>query len=162
MRNVSLAGLQSLLAEETASVWLFGVSFHPNEAEDYPDSYFCSNTVDISFAGQTYTALPFEVTLAADSEETVPQARLRIDNVSRGLSEAIRQTTQPPTVNLRIFRIDGAGTVHLELGPSRFTLLSATVTALTVEGVLGYESDFLNEPAVHQRFTPSIAPALFS
>jgi hypothetical protein len=164
MRNVSLEGIQSLLAEETASVWCMAVSFHPNAGDpnQYAATYFCANTVNLTYAGQEYIALPFEVTLAADNEETVPQVRIRIDNVAREFSDAVRRTDYPPTVYVRVFRVDTSGVVHLELGPSKYTLLSATVNATMVEGVLGYESDFLNEPAVHTRFTPNIAPALFS
>lgn len=164
MRNVSLQGLQSLLAEETASVWCFGVSFHPSPDDpvQYDPSYFVANTQNITFSGQEYIALPFEVTLAADNEESPPQAKLRIDNVSRELSEAVRRTSYAPLVYIRVFRIDAGGEIHLELGPSKFTLLAATVNALTVEGTLGYSNDFLNEPASHSKFTPSIAPALFT
>lgn len=164
MRNVSLAGLQSMLAEETASVWLFAIEIHPHD--DDPDQYAvaraCSNSVDVVFAGHTYLALPFEVTLAADNEDTVPQAKIRVDNVSRAMSESIRKTNYPPTIYLNVLRIAPDGIVTRELGPSKFTLLSATVNAFTMEGILGYESDFLNEPATHHKFTPAIAPALFS
>lgn len=164
MRSVSLQGLQSLLAEETASVWVFGISIHPgdDDPDQYDPNYFVANTQNIEFAGQVYTALPFEITLAADNEESAPMARVRIDNVSRLLSEAIRKTNYAPVINIRLFRIDQENQVHLELGPSKFTLLSATVNALTVEGTLGYSNDFLNEPASHARFTPSVAPALFT
>lgn len=164
MRSVSLQGLQSLLSEETESVWCFAVSLYPAEDDpvQYDPSHFVANTQNVTFGGQMYTALPFEVTLAADTEDSPPQAKIRIDNVSRELSEAIRRTNYAPLAYIRVFRIDGSGEVHLELGPSKFTLLSATVNAATVEGTLGYSSDFLNEPASHSRFTPSIAPALFS
>jgi hypothetical protein len=164
MRNVSLQGLQSLVAEETASVWVFAISIHPNDDDpnQYEPNYFVANTQDVTFANQMYLALPFELSLAADNEESAPQARLKIDNVSRLLSEAVRQTNFAPTIYVRLFRIDENNVVHLELGPSRFNLLSASVNAQTVEGVLGYSNDFLNEPASHAKFTPSVAPALFS
>lgn len=166
MRNVSLAGLQSMLAEETASVWLFGLSIHPNPDDlDEDVAYLCSDMVEHEFpagSGTIYLPLPFEVTLAQDTEDSVPQARVRIDNVSAEMAALIRAADRPPVVQMRVFRIDPAGVMHLELGPSRFSLLSTTTNAFTVEGTLGYQSDFLNEPASYTRFLPVVAPALFS
>lgn len=163
MRHVSVDGLRELLAEDMTSVWVFGVEFGPNTTEPnaYSHSYFVANGEDITFEGNTYRALPLEVTLASDAEDMVPQAKLRIDNVSRELTGVVRATKLSPTVWIRVFRIDSSKAVHLELGPSRFTLLNVTVNSATVEGVLGYEGDFLNEPAVFQRFTPTLAPGLF-
>lgn len=167
MRVLSLAGVQSLLAEQTRDVWVFGVVI--SKAAEDPKPYwvnrYVANTVGIKYATFDYTALPFEVTLAADTEDSPPQARLRIDNVALQLSIEIRNTHYPPDVELQLFRItpgeNGAEQqVNLEMS-AKFTLLSATANALTVEGILGYRNDFLNEPAMHTRFTPMLCPALF-
>jgi hypothetical protein len=172
MRNVSLDGLRSMIAQQTDSIWVFGVTFIPGEGDSYPVTRYCNNTENFRFpypSGDEYVALPFEVTLASENEESVPQARIRIDNVSLVFSNVIRRTDIPPEVELRIFRleeevVDGEKTwvPYLELGPSAFTLLGATVNSVTVEGTIGYEHDILNEPAVQHRFTPTQAPAMFS
>ena len=175
MRNVSLEGLQSLIAAQTESVWCFGVVFEAHEDEDpkYPTTYFTNNMQNFWFPaveGNEYVALPFEVTLANDNEESPPQAKLRIDNVSREFSAIIRATEKPPTGYLYVFRLEtvkqGDGTVkiepHLELGPSEFVLLSAGGNAITVEGVIGYEHDILNEPACQHHFTPTLTPGIYN
>lgn len=172
MRNVSLDGLRSMIAQQTESVWVFGITFKPTGGDDYPVTNYCNNMENFRYPypeGDEYWALPFEVTLASDNEETVPQARIRIDNVSLVFSNVIRQTNNPPDVELRVFRIEEevindekVWKPYLELGPSKFRLLGATVNSLTVEGTIGYEHDILNEPATQHRFTPTQAPALFS
>lgn len=158
-------------------VWLFGVSFHPSEDDPEPFTplYLCSNMKNLTYPGSygemlppntEFIAYPFEVTMAADNEETVPQARIRIDNVAQEFTAVIRATKFAPQVNLYVFRVktnsDGTYEMFLELGPSEFTLLSAGGNAFTVEGTIGYQNDILNEPATQHTFNPSLAPAIFS
>ena len=171
MRNVSLDGLRSMIAQQTEAIWVFGVTFKPTGGDVYPVTNYCNNSENFRFPypnGDEYWALPFEVTLASENEETVPQARIRIDNVSLVFSNVIRRTDNPPDVELRIFRLNqevvGGEKVwvpYLEMGPSSFRLLGATVNSLTVEGTIGYEHDVLNEAATQHRFTPLQAPAIF-
>jgi hypothetical protein len=52
--------------------------------------------------------------------------------------------------------------VTREIGPDRYALLSVRVDAAVAEGVLGYQNDFLNDPAQQDRFTPAVAPGLFA
>jgi hypothetical protein len=114
----------------------------------------------VTFQGQLYSPLPLEFTLAPETEDSVPQAKLRIDNVSLEISVAVRRTKYPATIVVRLFRITPEGLVHLEMDAT-FTVLSARVDMQAVELTLGYRNDFLNEPAMHTRFTPAICPALF-
>lgn len=162
MRVLSLAGVQSLLAEQSEQAWVFAVRL--SRGDDDPDAYwqehYVADTVGFTYQSAQYIPLPLEVTLAADTEDSPPQARLRIDNVWRGISEAVRKTHYPPNVRLMLFRITANREYNLEMSAD-FTLLSATVNNLTVEGILGYRNDFLNEPALHTRFTPALCPGLF-
>lgn len=174
MRNVSLQGLQSMIAQQTQSIWIFGLVFSPTGDDTWPVFRLCNNTENIIHpwpSGDEYFALPFEVTLASDNEESPPQARIKVDNVTLAFSDVVRRTNNPPDVDLYVFRLeeevdpDGEGMIfrpYIELGPSRFRFLSASANSLTVEGVIGYEHDILNEPATQHRFTPFQAPALFS
>lgn len=176
MRNVTVEGLHSLLAEATGMVWIFGISFHANENDPEPFAplYLCSDMRNLTYAGASgdilpanteFIGYPFEVTLAADNEESVPQAKIKIDNVSREFTAVIRSTKFAPEINLYVFRIknnpDDTYEMHLEMGPSSFTLLSASGNAVTVEGTIGYENDILNEPATQHYLTPTQAPAIF-
>lgn len=156
-----MEGLRSLLAEETAEVWVFAIKITPKDGGSV--EHYVANSEDISLAGDTYTPLPFEVTLAADNEDTLPQVRLRIDNVSQQFSLAVRATNKAPDITLYLVRLSPTADgylAHVELS-SDFTLLSASANVSTFDAVLGYRNDFLNEPAMHTRFTPMLCPALF-
>ena len=109
----------------------------------------------------TYKAMGFEVTLPADTEERVPEVRVAVDNVDRQIVAALRGISGPPTVTLEVVRVDPAGAVNTEIAPMSFRLNQAQYDALRVEGALGYEADYLNEPAVRHRFDNTIAPGLF-
>jgi hypothetical protein len=161
MRSLTLEGVQSLFAQDTASVWLPALTFAPPEGEAGDVLRVVSNMVDIEYEGNTYVACPFELSLANDSEEAAPQVQVRVDNVSQDLTRAVREASGSPIVVLEVFRVNPAGTVTREMGPAEFSLLSVTVDTLLVEGSLGYQTDVLNEPAVVHRFTPNVAPGLF-
>lgn len=128
-----------------------------------PKEYYVANSEVVSIAGDIYSPLPFEVTLAADNEDTLPQVRLRIDNVSQQFSAAVRATNQAPDITLHLVRLTptAQGYVAYKELSSEFTLLSATLNVSTFDAVLGYRNDFLNEPSMHTRFTPMLCPALF-
>lgn len=163
MRTLTLAGLQSILAEQTSHVWVFGVEVH---LPDGSVERYVANTVNVNYGGNIYTALPMEVTLAQDSEDAVPQVQLRIDNINRIMSTAVRNNNTALTFVLQLFRIAPGEYVgsdplaHREV-EATYSLLSAQVNDYSVTATLGYRNDFLNEPALHTRFTPAICPALF-
>lgn len=159
MRAITLSGLQSLMAQETDHSWHCAISI---SGPGMATVRAIQNTVDVVYGAFTYLACPFELTLAQDSEDSVPQATIRVDNVSRDLITAIRTAEYSPDVDLEIFRIDAAGAVTREVGPMRFSLLSTKADAMVIEGALGYLTDFLNESATKDRFVPSIARALFA
>lgn len=160
MRAITTDGLRSMFAETTGSAWLPALTI---THADLPDTIrVVANTVEIAYGGNVYLGCPFELFLAQDTESTVTQAKIRIDNVSGDLSLAIRAPSTPPTVDVEIFRVDADGTVTREIGPDRYSLLSARVDAAVAEGVLGYQNDFLNDPTQQDRFTPAVAPGLFA
>lgn len=161
MRQVSIEGIRSLFAQETAHVWVPALTFTPPSSAVIN---IVANTQDVIYpplTGDVYLAMPFELSLAPDTEDTVPQARIRVDNVDQSIVALLRTITEPLPVTLRVFRIEPDLTVFQELS-SQFHLLSVTIDSLIVEGTLGYNIDFLNEPAVRDSFTPSVAPGLFS
>lgn len=160
MREVSPETLQAMMAESTATVLLPALTFTDPDGVQ-PTMRVVANNVDIPYGGNTYTALPFKLTLAPDTETSVPQAKISVDNVGLEVTAMIRQVDKKPLIDIELFAVDAAGTVRLELGPTRFTLLSVTATAVTIEGVLGYDFDFLNKSAQAHDFTPGLAPGMF-
>lgn len=165
MRALTPSGLRELLAESVASTWFFGLKIHANPRDGWKEGdavvYICNDNLPFEFDGQKYIAFPFEVTLAADDEETPPQCRIRFDNTTNSAAATVRGFHHGLIVWISVFRIGQDGTSSREVGPSKFTIQSVTITAETVEAVLGYDMDLLNEPAVHHRFTPATAPGLF-
>lgn len=160
MRTISAAGMQALFAESSEEIVLPLVTItHP----DYPGtSRLVANMTDISYGGNTYTALPFEFVLAADTQDAVPVAKIRFDNVSRDLVALLRSVTTPATMQVEIIRIPATGPYVSEVGPLTYSLRNVSITATVVECTLAYETDFLNEPACRKRFDSIQAPGLFA
>lgn len=161
MRQVSADAIQSLFAEHAESTWIPAVSI-VDPTNTYSTLRACANTRDVSHGGNTYTACPFDWILADDTERSVAQAKIRVDNVDQSLTAVLRTVGVRPIIDLELFRVDVNGLVHREMGPSRFALLSYNGSAVTIEGTLGYENDFLNESAQQYSFTPTLSPGLFA
>lgn len=159
MREVTLAGLRAMFAQSTGSAIIPAVTLtHDTYSEPLR---VAANTVPLVVDGNEYVACPFELTLAQDTDQSVTQPQISIDNVDAAISEAVRTVPSAPGVTLEIFRADPDGTVERQMGPDSYSLLSAKVDAQKVVGILGYQTDFLNAPAVHDLFVPAVAPGLF-
>ena len=157
--TLTQAALQAMFAQETGDALL------PLLTIDHPDLpapiHLVADQQDLVHGGTTYQALGFEVTLPADTEERVPEVRVAVDNVDRQVVQSLRGLSSPPTVTLEVVRVDSAGAVSAEIPPMSFRLNQAQYDALRVEGAVGYEADYLNEPATRHRFDSTIAPGLF-
>lgn len=116
---------------------------------------------NLEYGDHTWTALPFELVLPADTEEEIPYVELRIDNIGRVLTELLRSVAEPVNVELSVVRVAPDGSVTPELGPFDFSLLDAQIRPDVITARLGYEIDVLNEPATREIFNPSLAPGLF-
>lgn len=116
-----------------------------------------NNKEPITSNGEEYTAFPFEVTLPSSQEDGPPQAKLRIDNVSREIGEAIRTISTAPSVTIRVVRQETPDIVEVEF--QGMILRSVTYDALTVEGVLDFE-DLTREPFPAFTFNPSHYPGI--
>lgn len=154
--QLSLQGLQAVLAQETPEVFLSCLTLtHPNLAVPIR---VVNNTQDLVRAAGTFTAYPFEITFPSQEEDRLPQPRLRIDNVDRGILVALRALRGPVTVTLDAVMASSPNTV--EAGPFVFSLRGAPYDANAIEGVLGFE-DVLNEPFPKDTFTPQLFPGMF-
>lgn len=167
MRVLTPSGLKELLAESVASTWFFGLKVHANPKDGWKEGddviYICNDNLDFNFEAEatTYKAFPFEVTLASDDEETPPECRIIFDNTTNSAAGTVRGFHHGLIVWISVFRIGQDKSQSREVGPAKFTIQSVKITAETVDAVLGYDLDVLNEPAVHHRFTPSTAPGMF-
>jgi hypothetical protein len=123
-----------------------------------------NNNENVEVEGNEYIAFPFEITLPDSLEDAPPRARLRIDNVSRELGQAVRSITSPATVTIRVVRIEeGTDTLtgDVELSFPGLRLMNVTIDALAVEGALELEN-LVREPFPARTFSPAEFPGLVS
>lgn len=128
-----------------------------DHADIDPPVRVVNNTVDITSGGNLFTAFPFEIDLPSSPEDAPPTARLRIDNVSREIGQAIRLISSPASVTMQVVRQDDPDTIDAEfLG---YRLSNVRYDALTVEGDLVRE-DLTREPYPFLTFSPAEFPGL--
>lgn len=157
-RTLSLGALQQLLAQESQEPLLATLAIRhdtlPNPLR------FVRNTVDIPHDGNTYTAAAFDFRMPIEAEDEISTASLVIDNVDRKIIATIRSIQARPEIDVGVLRVDVAGQTHSELGPMTFMLRRVTYNQLTIQGELGYEQNWLEEPAMRWSFDPTVSPGL--
>ncbi len=116
-----------------------------------------NNKVDITSNGDPYIAFPFELTLPDNLEDAPPRARLKIDNISREIAQAIRLISTPADVTIQVVRQDDFDTVEMTWPAMRLT--NVRWDALSVEGDLEFEN-LTREPYPAHTFSPAEFPGL--
>jgi len=154
--SVSTQAKRSMWAQDTADGLLELVTISGGELET--PLRVVNNPVAITSRGNEYIAYPFELGLPSDEEDSPPLARLAIDNVSREIAQAVRQTAGPLQVGIELVRISDTDVV--EWSWPHFTLRNVRVDALTVTGDLGLH-DFHGESHTSVHFTPAVCPGVF-
>lgn len=117
-----------------------------------------NNTVDITSGGDLYVAFPFDIQLPDNLEDSPARARLKIDNVSREIAQAIRTITTAATVVIEVIRAADPDTIEVTFAP--FSLVNVTWNMFSVSGDLEIEN-MATEPFPAQTFTPGFFPGLF-
>lgn len=115
------------------------------------------NRADIVSRGNTYTAYPFQITLATDSDDN-PQAKVTVANVSRAIGRSIEAMIEPPVATVEIVLASTPDTV--ERSWSMFQLTDASWDAFRVTGTLQI-IQYWDEPYPKMRVVPSKFPGLF-
>ena len=111
-----------------------------------------NNKESIVSNGDIYAGYPFEILLPDSSEDAPPTAKLRIDNVSREIGEAIRTITSPPSVTIRVIRGETPDVIEAEFAGMKLTRVP--YDGLSVEGTLEFE-DLSREPFPAYTFNPA-------
>lgn len=128
---------------------------HPDLAEPIR---VCHNNENLVSRGNTYIAYDWRLTLPLDDPDTIPRAKIQIDNVDRVIVDTIRSISTAPTVTVELVKGSDPDTVEFVL--SDFTLQDVEYDVLFVTGQLTVE-EFLSEPFPGDTFTPSRFPGLF-
>lgn len=116
-----------------------------------------NNKENITSDGDEYTGYPFEIFLPDSKDDAPPRAKLRIDNVSREIGQAIRTISSPASVTIRVIRAATPDTIEAEF--VGMILTNVSYDALTVEGELEFE-DLTREPFPAHTFNPANYPGV--
>ena len=116
-----------------------------------------NNKTDITSGGDVYSAFPFEIRLPDSLEDAPPRARLRIDNISREIGQAIRDMTSAADVTIEVVRQDAPDTIEVSWPVMRLT--NVRFDFLSVEGDLEFE-DLSREPYPFLSFSPAEFPGV--
>lgn len=155
-RTVSESTSAGLYDESTGEVFLMLVTLDHDDL--VTPIRLTNNAVNIDSNGDTYLALPFEITLAHDSGDTLPRLKAKIDNVEDTIVSTIRSLTTAPTISVNIVRGDDPDTIEISF--PNFTLADARYSAVSIEGEFTLQH-YLNEPFPSDSFTPARFPGLF-
>lgn len=157
-RVLSERARRSLFSQETADVWVALLTIsHPSIST----IRVCTGGADVTSSGQLFSAFPFSITLAGSSEDTIPAARLRIDNVDRRIVEAVRSVAAMDPISVGLALVLAETPNVIEVGWFDFALREVRYDSLAVEGTLRHE-DIFSDPWPHEVVSPSRFPGIFT
>jgi len=153
--SLTSTGIQAALAQSTGEVFIELLTISLDDATE--TFRIARNTENVTSNGNTFTGCAFEMDLPNDDGESISSIRLRVDNVDRFLTEAVR-TYSEGTVLFEV--VLASDPDNLQAGPFNFVIDEAVIDSETVEFRLTIES-LLSAPAARHKFTPGKFPALF-
>lgn len=164
-RDVSDTLKEAVNAQQTGEAFIMLIEIDHDDLEtpiriasDGPDELENGANGVIS-NGQEYVFLPFEPILPNQDKDRLPIARIRIDNISREIIQAVRTISGAPSFKIMVVLSSDPDTVEIEL--TGYKLRNVTADAMSVEGELVTEQ-FDIEPFPSGRFTPANFPSLFN
>ena len=116
---------------------------------------------NITSNGNVYTAFPFEIRLAGDSDDGPAKISLSIDNIDQTMAAAIKAIppNDPPTVTVEIVIASQPDTVEISI--PNLKLRNVTGDAFRIDGELWMDEEDLL-PFPKGSFTPPYFPGLFN
>ena len=154
-RTLSAAAARAILARETAEVFLACLTI---SGAGLDTLRAVNNTEPLVRAGGTFHPYPFDMDWPEDTDSGSPTVRLRVDNIDRQVTGALRAYEGVPKVTVEVVLASSPDTVEMA---GEFSLLAVDYDALVITGTLGYEEDFLNQAVPAQSYTPTSSPGLF-
>lgn len=159
MRQVSLAALQGMMAQQTDQVFVpFLKIEHPSFANPIRLAF---NTEAVVRSDGTYMPYAFGIAIPPqlDNSDAPPAITLTVDNVDLSVNDAIRSITGMPKVTLDVALATTPNAI--EAGPFVMNLQNATANADTIQGTLGYEADVFAQEVPGQRYLPTNSPGMY-
>ena len=155
-RPVSVTLKEAVNDQDTEEVFIVLLTIEHPDMED--TLYFTLDAVNTISRGNTYLALPFELTPPEESPDQPPVAKLVLDNVDRQIVYLLRSISSPLTVKFEVVLSSDPDMV--EAVWEGFQLRNIKYDALTIQGDLTLEN-FLQEPYPSGVFCPAWFPGLF-
>lgn len=157
MHQVSATALQAWLAQQTAEVFVACLKIeHPS----LPSTIrLARNTEPLVRADGTYMPYAFTIALPSQRDDEMPQVSVTVDNTDLEVNNALRSLVGAPKVTFDV--VPASSPDSSEAGPFEYSLQTATCTADTIQGTLGYEDDVFSQQVPGQNYTPSSSPGLF-
>lgn len=156
-RTISAAALAAMFAQETTEQFLTCLTI--DHADLGAPFRLVDSTSNLVRTAGTFTAYPFLAQMPEDIDDRPPTVTITIDNVDRLLVPTIRSISTALSVKLEIVLESAPNTVLM--GPMDFVCRSIPYDAESVQLVLAFEHDVLNELFPSVTFTPARFPALF-
>lgn len=157
MREVSQAMLHAMLAGETEEVVL--PILRIEHADLGAPILLVDNTEPLVRSDGTYMPYGFRINLPSQSDDEVKPLSITIDNTDLAVNDKIRSLVGQPAVTFSVVLASSPDTV--EAGPFPLSLQTATATAQTITGTLGYEMDIFSQQVPAQQYLPTTSPGLF-
>ena len=111
-----------------------------------------NNKVNVTSGVDEYIGFPFEIILPDSKADSPPTAKIRIDNVSREIGQAIRLISTPPSVTISIVRQETLDVIEMQF--DGMFLTNVSYDAMSVEADLQFE-DLTREPYPAYTFSPA-------
>ena len=112
---------------------------------------------DIVSNGETFTAFPFDIDIATDTDGA-PRASINLMSVDRRIGNAILNLKTPPQIAFET--ILASAPDRVETRYARFKLRNITIDAVIISGELS-QVEYSGEPWPNKRVLPSTFPAIF-
>ena len=156
MRDFTRAGLEALLNEETAEVFITLLEIRePSLPEPL---YICNDSVAHSVAGIRYEPYPYSVILPVADGESLPAAQLVIGNEDRKLISVFRKMQDPVTAKITVVMASDTNQVRFEVDRLRLRQMDANMNQISFSIL---SPSFLSARCPAYSYSAGYFPALF-
>jgi hypothetical protein len=119
-----------------------------------------NDTRDLEHGGETYTALPFAVTLPNDKAKEAPRVKLQMDNVGRDIG-ALFEALPPAAFLMATLSLVSRATPEVKDWSFTAPVLRPQISGVSATAEMGWDA-VMRRAVVRRRFDSRNTPGLFS
>lgn len=157
MRTYTSAARQNLLATSADEPFL--ILLEITHSALVTPVRIVNDVQNIVVGGNTFTAMPFRVTLPDDVKGQIPQAKLEVDNIGRELTQWLEVSGGGQGAKCKIMQVMRSDPNTIEFSIT-LDLTNLSITNEVVSGQLGFVNT-LGQVSTTVTFTPATAPGLW-